>query len=231
MNAKRLGRVIGILLLLQLAGLIVPFVLLLPVARGASEFLANAAGVSAQVKLAVFLLFANCAITIGISFAAAPVFRRYSDLLALLLVIVSVIMFTIQAVDNAHLLTMISVSQQYLQAPGNQLFEALGATLYSTRRWVHFSEILVIDVWFFALYAILYRFALVPRILAGFGLVTVVLHFTGITVPWFLGYGTVTLMGASMALGQLALVAWLVTKGLSERPPAADDIGYREENQ
>jgi hypothetical protein len=225
-SAKDTGRIVGILSFFQLAGVIVPFVLLLPVARGASAFLENAAGVSAQIKLAVFLLFANCAITIGISFAAAPVFRRYSDRLALFLVLVSVIMFSLQAVDNAHLLSMISVSQQYLQTPGqSEIFEALGATVYSTRRWVHFSEILVIDVWFFAFYAILYRFALVPRILAGLGLLTVVLHFTGITLPWFLGYGMITLMGASMALSHFALAVWLIAKGFVEREHAEEPEG------
>lgn len=66
--AKSTGRIIGALLLVQLAGLIVPFVLLLPMTS--TDFLANAAGNSSQIKVAVFLLFANCALTIGISIAA-----------------------------------------------------------------------------------------------------------------------------------------------------------------
>src|SRR6266550_1489527 len=83
-SAKSVGRIIGIMLLVQLAGLIVPFVLLLPLVR--RDFLANAAAASFQIKVAVFLLFVNCALTIGISIAAWPVFGRYSSALALLLV-------------------------------------------------------------------------------------------------------------------------------------------------
>ena len=45
------------LLFFQLAGLIVPFVLLLPLTTGPQSFLANAAGSSLQIKVAVFLLF------------------------------------------------------------------------------------------------------------------------------------------------------------------------------
>jgi len=217
-SEKSIGRIIGILLFAQLAGLIVPFVLLHPLTRVPAEWLANAAESSFQIKLAVCLLFANCALTIGISIAAFPVFRQYSHRMALLLVAVSVIMFTLQAVDNAHMLSMLSLSQQYAQAGGGQqeIFQTLAAALGATRRWVHYSELFVIDAWIFLLYSILYRFALVPRALAAFGLITVVLHFTAIPLPLFLGYPSVTLMGATMALSHLVLVLWLVTKGLKE---------------
>jgi hypothetical protein len=230
--AKSISLIIGILLLLQLAGLIVPFVLLLPLTKGPSEWLINAAGLSFQIKTAVFLLFANCALTIGISLAAFPVFRRHGHSLALLLVAASVVMFSLQAVDNSHLLSMVSLSEQYARAGSGQeaLFQALAAAAGSTRRWVHYSELLVIDAWIFLLHAILYRFRLVPRLLAGFGALTVILHFTGITLPLYLGYSPVTVMGASMALGHLALAGWLMTKGFRERP-AEDGIKRREEDE
>ena len=180
-SAKSVGRIIGMLLFVQLAGLIVPFVLLRPLMTGPRDYLANAAAASVQIKVAVFLLFANCALTIGIAIAAFPVFRQYSDTMALLLVAVSVIMFSLQAVDNAHVLSMLSLSQQYAQAGGrDELFQALAVVVGANRRWVHFSELLVIDGWIFVLYSLLYRFALVPRALAVFGLITVMLHFAAI---------------------------------------------------
>src|SRR6267378_8672229 len=98
-SAKSTGRLIGMLLFVQLSGLIVPFVLLHPLTTGPRDFLANAAGASLQIKVAVFLLFANCALTIGITVAAWPVFRQYSELMALWLLAVSVIMFSLQAID------------------------------------------------------------------------------------------------------------------------------------
>lgn len=70
------------------------------------------------------------------------------------------------------------------------------------------------------LYSLLYRFALVPRALAAFGLITVVLHFTGITLPLFLGYRSLTLMGATMALSHIALALWMMAKGFEERLPS-----------
>ena len=160
-SAKSVGRIIGGMLLVQLAGLIVPFVLLLPLATGTRDFLVNAAGASVQIKIAVFLLFANCALTIGISIAAWPIFKQYGEAMAMWLVAASVIMFTVQAVDNAHILSMLSLSQQYVQSGGpDELFQTLAAVVGSTRRWAHFTELLVIDAWIFLLYISLYRFAL-----------------------------------------------------------------------
>ncbi|HYR76292.1 MAG TPA: DUF4386 domain-containing protein [Pyrinomonadaceae bacterium] len=220
-SAKSVGRLIGVLLFVQLTGLIVPFVLLHPLTTGPRDFLANAAGASLQIRLAVFLLFANCALTIGISIAAWPVFRQYSERMALWLVAASVIMFALQAVDNGHILSMLSLSQQYAEAGGpDGLFQTLAAVVGSTRRWVHFTELLVIDSWIFLLYCVVYRFALVPRALAAFGLLTVMLHFTGIPLPAFLGYSIVTLMGVPMGLSHLALALWLMAKGFAERVPS-----------
>jgi hypothetical protein len=220
-SAKSVGRFIGILLVLQLSGLIVPFVLLHPLTTGPRDFLANAAGASLQIRVAVFFLFANCALTIGITVVAWPVFRQHSEAMALWLLAASVIMFALQAVDNVHILSMLSLSQQYAQAGGpNELFQTLAAMVGSTRRWVHFTELLVIDSWIFLLYSVLYRFALVPRALAAFGLLTVMLHFTGIPLPAFLGYSIVTLMGVTMGLSHLALALWLMVRGFEERIPS-----------
>jgi hypothetical protein len=220
-SAKSVGRITGMFLLVQLAGLTVPFILMLPLTRGTSEFLVNATAISFQIKVAVFLLFGNCALTIGISIAAFHIFCRYSHSMALLLVAASTIMFSLQAVDNAHLLSMLSLSQQYAQTSGQEeLFRTLAEAVGSTRRWGHYTELLAIDGWIFVFYSLLYRFALVPRALAAFGLITVTLHFTGITLPLLLGYSSVTLMGATMALSHIALALWLMAKGFAERLPS-----------
>jgi hypothetical protein len=218
-SAKSVGRSIGRLLFVQLAGLIVPFVLLHPLTKGPQNYLANAAESSFQIKLAVFLLFVNCALTIGITIATFRVFRQYSESMALWLLVMSVNMFMLQPLDNVHVLSMLSLSQQYAQAGGpDELFQMLAVAVGSTRRWAHFTELLVIDCWIFLLYSVLYRFRLAPRSLAAFGLITVMLHFTGIPLPGFLGYSIVTLLGVPMALSHITLAIWLSTRGFEEHP-------------
>ena len=138
--------------------------------------------------------------------------------MALWFVALSIVWLLMQAVDNVHILSMLSLSQQYVQGGTSnaELLGALGTMARSTRRWAHYTELLVIDTWFFVFYSLLFRFALVPRVLAGFGLIMVVVHTTGIALPVFLGYSIVPPMAYSLALSYLALGGWLVVKGFRE---------------
>jgi hypothetical protein len=209
------------LLFVQLVGLSLPFILLMPITT--AGFLANAAGIAFQIRVAVLLLFANSALTIGIAIAAFPVLRKYGYRMALWFLAVSVIWFAMQAVDNAHIMGMLSLSQQYADggAANAELFQALGGAVRSTRRWVHYTELFVIDAWFFLFYGLLFRFTLVPRALAAFGLIMVIVHLIAIPLPMFMGYKSVMpMLGASLALSHLAVGIWLLVKGFTERTHA-----------
>jgi hypothetical protein len=124
-----------------------------------------------------------------------------------------------QGVDNAHILSMLSLSQQYAAAGGAtaELFDALGTAIRSTRRWAHYTELLVVEAWFFLFYWTLFRLALVPRALPLLGLAMVMVHGAAITLPVFLGYRSVPLLGVSLAFSHLAVGAWLVAKGFEEQ--------------
>jgi hypothetical protein len=66
-------------------------------------------------------------------------------------------------------------------------------------------------------YAVLYRFALIPRALAGFGLIAAMLMVTGVAMPLF-GHGIIFPMLAPLGLSQLILAVWLMTKGFRGQP-------------
>jgi hypothetical protein len=209
--------VIGVLLFVQLVGLTLPFILLLPITT--SDFLTNAASLAGQVRAAVLLLFANGALTIGIAIAAFPFLCQRSYRMTLGLLAVSVLWFAMQAVDNGHILSLLSLSQRYVDGAANaDLLAALGAVARSSRRWAHYTELLVIESWFFVFYGLLFRLSLVPRPLAGFGLLTVLVHAAGITLPTFLGRDAVPAMAYSLALSSLAVNGWLLVKGFAEGP-------------
>jgi hypothetical protein len=228
-SAKSTGRIVGVLLFVQLVVLALPFILLLPITT--PDFLENAAGISSQIRVAVLLLFASSALTIGIAIAGFPVFREYSHRMALWFVAWSVIWFSVQAVDNINILSMLSLSQQYAQggASSAELFGALAASVRSTRVWSHYTELLVIDAWFFVFYGLLFRFSLVPRALAGFALIMVVVHAAAISLPMFLGYGRVMVLAYSLTLSYLAVGTWLVVKGFDERHRRLRDAAHEAE--
>jgi hypothetical protein len=209
--------VIGVLLFVQLVGLTLPFILLLPITR--PDFLIAAAPAAGQIRAAVLLLFANGGLTIGIAIAAFPFLCQRSYRTTLGLLAVSVLWFAMQAVDNGHILSLLSLSQRYVDGAANaDLLAALGAVARSSRRWAHYTELLVIESWFFVFYGLLFRLSLVPRPLAGFGLLTVLVHAAGITLPTFLGRDAVPAMAYSLALSSLAVNGWLLVKGFAEGP-------------
>jgi hypothetical protein len=211
--AWSVGRVIGVLLLVLFVLLALGFIPLVPISTAA--FLEQASGISTQIRLAVILLFASGALTIGISITGFPVFRQYSFRMALWFLTVSIIWFAMQAIDNAHILSMLSLSQRYAQggASSPELFGALGDFARSSRVWAHYTTLLVIEIWFFVLYALLFRFSLVPRPLAGFAVMMVFVHAAGITLPMFLGYNRMLVLAYALALSHLAVGTWLVVKG------------------
>src|SRR6476620_1824994 len=157
------GRIVGALVFVQLAGLIVPFVLLDPAVK--TDYIGIDAAMSGTIKTAVFVLFANAAITLGIAIAVFPELRRYSVRAPLLLIVVSTIWAVMQSVDNAHLLSMLSLSIRHADAAGANadLYGLLAAQVRSTRVWVHYTELLVIDVWMAVFYGALFAYRLAPR--------------------------------------------------------------------
>jgi hypothetical protein len=212
------GRVVGGLTFLQLVGLIVPFVLLLPIVAPPGASLAEAAASSARIRTGVLLLVVNGAVTIGISIAVWPVIRRASEPLALWLVVLGALMLGVQMVDNVHVLSLLSLSQAQAAAGAapDSLREAAMA-IGTTRRWAHLSELLVIDAWILVFYLGLIRAGALPRLLSAFGLLTVAAHFLAIPLPGFLGLRAVVAAGMPMALSHVATAGWLAAKGLGPR--------------
>ena len=211
LNAERS---VGILVLAQLSGLIVPFIILMPGVT--TDYLTVAAGMSATIKTAVFLLFANALVTLAISLAAFPIIREYSIRAAILFVAFSLIWVVMQSVDNAHILSMLSLSKRFAEA-GNvnaDLYDIFGAQVRSTRIWVHYTELLVIDAWFACFYGILLKYNFVPKLVAAFGLLAVALHLVAIPLPMFIGFPSTQPLGAILAVSHLLVAGWLIVKGL-----------------
>ncbi len=216
---RNAGRTVGILVFLHLAvGLMAPFIMLDRV-RGSAGLLENAARMPNQVRAAVLLLFAGSAIAIAVAAAAWPSFRRYSSAMALWLLALAVAAFTLQTVDNAHLLSMLSLSQEYAKAGAAkpELFQALAIVAGSARKWAHYSYLLVAVSWILLLFVLLFRFRLVPRVLAALGVMAAVLQIIGVTLRGMFGYPPQMWMAVPMAPVYGGLALWLIVRGFDER--------------
>ncbi len=218
MAANRESRVVAALLVVQLAGFIVPFVLLLPLGR---DFLTTSAPAAGAIRTAVLALFANGGLTIGLSLLVLRVVRRGDETGALWLALAAVLMCVLQAVDNACILSMLTLSREFAHATApHETLRVAGEAIRAFRQWTHTIAILAIDVWITSLYVLLHRRRAVPRALTAFGLITVGMHAAGIPLRSVLGYEPLATLGMPMALSHLSLAAWLFTRGVPGRPRA-----------
>jgi len=215
----RAGRIIGVLIIIQMVGgVMVNFVLEAPL-FGAPGFLVNAASHSRQIGLAVVLGLIIEALWVGIAITAFPVFYQRTRAMALWFVALAGVVLAVAVVENAAVMSMVSVSEAYAKASaaGREQLETVRVVVASARNWPHFMGRIFDGVTIFVLYAVLYRFALIPRALAGFGLIAVMLQVTGVAMPLF-GHDVVFPMLAPLGLSQLILAVWLITKGFQGQP-------------
>jgi hypothetical protein len=213
---KSVGRIVGILLLLQfIGGLLVNFVFMEPV-FAAPGFLSNAAGHSLLISISVLLGLATGLTSVAIAITAYQLFRQYSQAMALWFIALALASFTLNAVENINLMSMLSLSEAYAKANGadHDLYQALRGVVAASRNWAHYIGLLGGGSALLVFYSILFRFALVPRVLAACGIGAVALQMIAVALPLF-GQNILFQMLAPLAIVQLALTLWLLTKGLA----------------
>ena len=215
--AQRIGRTVGILLLLHLiTGLMTPYILLQQLSRPLTFAAINSVN-GFQIRLAIMMLFVGGALTIVIATTGMPVFRMHSYAMALWLFGLAIANFALQGGEIAGYMSMFAFSQNYASANPADLgmYELVGATVRAAWKWIHYTHLLVMVSWVFSLGLILWKSALVPRIFAVLLLITAVMQITGITLPQFLAYRSpnLMLMGVPLAFAYLGLSVWLMIKG------------------
>ena len=212
--AKRIGRIIGVLILVQMLGSgLVNGVLEAPL-FGSPGFLVSAAPHARQLGLAAVLGLITEAMWLGIAVAAFSSIHQRTQRLALWFVALSVVILAVAVVESIAVMSMVSLSEAHAKASAveREQLQTVRVVVASARNWAHFMARLIDGGALFVFYAVLYRCALVPRALAGFGLIAAVLMVTAVGMPIF-GHDVVFPMLAPVGVSQLLLALWLIVNG------------------
>lgn len=213
---NNIGRIIGVLLLVQLiGGILVNFFLTAPL-FGSPGFMVNGAIYAQQIGASALVSLIISGMTAMVAIVAFSLFSTHSKSLALGFLALSIVGLSATAFENIGMMSLVSFSKIYSQvntAAERELFETVKVIVTSFRNWAHYTNLLLSGASLFVLYAILYRFTLVPRMIAGFGLIAVVLQLSTISMP-FWGHAVIFPMLAPLALSQIILSLWLIVKGL-----------------
>ena len=163
-SAFTIGRTVGIILLLQLiTALTLPFILAKPITTGSPAFLTAVTEHSFQIRAAVFISFIGSAFTVYLGITMFRILKVYSIIVAILLVVICAISCTLDLVHAGTLMSMMSLSNQFVteDSANAELYQVVGAAVYSARRSVHIVQLLAIGAWMFVFYLSLFQPALI----------------------------------------------------------------------
>ena len=220
-TAKIAGRTVAALLLAQmLVSPIVNFVLLLPNFKPPG-FLEQAPVHATTIGIAALLGIGAGALSVAIAIAAWPVFRRHGETIALALFAAGIASLVANVVEQSHLLSMLSLAKTYAAANGADadVFRRIGAHAAAARYTAHLIGLVGGGAFAFVFYGASFRFALVPRWLAGLGMIAALLEIVAVSLPFF-GEPIVFVLLAPLGLCHLALMIWLFVRGFAEHPAA-----------
>ena len=219
-SARNAGRTIGIAILVQVV-LSPPVYFRWMRPATSSDFLANAAASAGIVRFGMLMTFVLGAMTIVASLAAFPIIKTHSQRLALAYVAMATIGFATLTADTVALRNLLALSLEFAK-PGAP--EELLQTLATIGRanWIsaHYTNLTIAHATTFLLFVILFRFALVPRVLAALGMAASALSTTTVAstlmaqpIPFSRGV-------MPMAVMTLTLIIWLLFRGLADKPTA-----------
>ncbi|HJR58235.1 MAG TPA: DUF4386 domain-containing protein, partial [Vicinamibacterales bacterium] len=207
-------RWLAALLLAQMVfGPIANFALLDDATQAAGGFLVNAASHASSLATAALLSIALAVISAGIAIVLWPVLRERSERMSLALAMLGAAGIALSGLENTGLLSMLSLSQAYaaVGAPDGVLFEALREVVRAQRNWSHLIDLLAGGGMLVLMYAALFRFTLVPRWLAGFGMLAAALQMIAVAKPLYGGWVFFPLV-LPLGIANLLLVGWLLWK-------------------
>lgn len=214
------GRLIGALIVAQMVGGYVVNFGLTGSLHGSPGFLVSAAPHATEIAVSALLGLVEGALPVGIAIAAFPLFRRHSNAAALWLLVLASVGLAGAVLEQLNVMCMLSLSEAYAAANPAELerFQALRGLVAATRNWSHYLGLIVSGCTILVRYGVLVRFALVPRLLAAFGVAAVLLQLYAVAMPLF-GHEIVFGLIAPLGVSELLLSIWLLAKGLREPLP------------
>ena len=214
---QRLGRVVGLLLLAQfIVALLVNAVLIGPVISQPPGWIVNAAAQPLTVSTSVVLALIGDGIWLAIAVVTYPLLARLRLRTAVAFVALTSAALALSAVENGHVLSMLSLSKAYAPsgAADRELFETLRVVVGSARNWAHYTHLMVAGIAIFAFFVALLRFSLVPRALAIFGGAAAELQIVTVTMPIF-GQRVFFPLLLPLGIAILSTAVWLLVKGFA----------------
>ena len=186
------------------------------------------AGVSAHMNqaLAGVLLWIIAAFaSAGIAIALYPALKEQNAGLALGSVVFRALEAAFYMIGLVCLLALLTLGQQFgaAGAADRAVIQAIGNSLVSVREYAGLLAVFAFCVGAFMYYTLLFQSRLIPRWLAGFGIVAIILMLTACVLATFSGNRITSYipLAAAIFVQEIVLGIWLIVKGFNPAAVAA----------
>ena len=211
---KTSGRIVGVLLLIIFILGITIFQFLQGSVLFGDEYLTQTSSHSFQIIFSALLGILSGILSVIIAVILLPVIKRQSPTLGPLYIAFCILYFIAIAIDNISILSMLELSNAYVQSEGVDLITltTMGGIFYQIHWWTHYLSLLISCFPVFTLFYTFYFTRLIPILLSIFGMFAALLMLVEILFSIF-GHGISMNMMIPIALIQVTLPLWLIIRG------------------
>jgi hypothetical protein len=199
------------------------------------DYLVQVSANASQVTSGAFFQFLMTAAYVSMAITLYPLLKKHNESLALGYVGSRLVAAAFNVIGIIVLLLLLTLSQEFVKA-GNPVsfhFQIIGELLRRGRDLVnHGGVIPILSMGGLMLYYLLYQTELVPRWLAGWGLVGAAVTIVASFLFMFRSIDLITsvYMDFPLALQEIVFAVWLIAKGVNS-PAVASGIAKADTNQ
>jgi hypothetical protein len=185
------------------------------------DYLIQISANAGQVNSGAFFQFLMTAAHVGMAITLYPILKKHNESLALGYVGSRLVAAAFNVIGVVILLLLLTLSQEFVKAgtPVSSHFQTIGELLRIGRDLVnHVGVILILSIGNLMFYYLLYQIKLVPRWLAGWGLVGTAVTIVASYLFMFRSINLMTsvYMDIPLALQEMIFAVWLIVKGFNQ---------------
>jgi len=218
---RKTARIVGILFIIATVAGFLSVAFLGPVLAD-SDYLISFSASKNQVVMGALLDLIGAAAFVIISIVIFPVLKKHSEGLALGYIVARSFEAVPFIIGNISLLSLITVSQAYIQAgaEATSSFLPIGTGLLATYDWTQLLGPRVLaSLAALPFYYVLYQSKILPRWISVWGLIGAPLYFASGLLPMFDLLDPFSPIGVLLflpaALLEMVLAVWLIVKGFN----------------
>jgi len=190
------------------------------------DYLVQISSHTGQVNSGAYFQFLMTAAHVGMAITLYPILKKHNESLALGYVGSRLVAAAFNMIGVVILLLLLTLSQEFVKAgtPVSSHFQTIGELLRMGRDLVnHVGVILILSMGGLMFYYLLYQIKLVPRWLAGWGLVGTAVAIVAGCLFMFRSIDLMTsvYMDFPLALQEMVFAVWLIAKGVNSRAVAS----------